>query len=258
MAKKRMVNNQIVDSDDFLDMPLSTQALYFHLLTRADDEGFTNSVKKIMRMIKASEDDLKILIGKRFVIMFESGVLVIKHWLIHNTIRQDRLIPTVHQEEKSQLIKKTNNAYTEAIEQPTDKCQHRLGLDKISIDKNNNIVEETSTIPYQKIISYLNQKIDTSYKATSKETQRLIKARYNQGFTLEDFYKVIDIKYDEWFKTDMAKFLRPSTLFGTKFESYLNQKTKSKAPKNNHEYVYDYSNVTLEEDEDVFAIGGKK
>lgn len=226
MAKKRMISNQIVDSDDFLDMPLSTQALYFHLLLRADDEGFTNGVKKIMRMIKASDDELKVLIGKRFVIMFESGVLVIKHWLIHNTIRKDRLIPTVHQEEKEQLTIKDNEAYTERLEQPSVTCQPKvgIGLDKIRLDKSSkNIVEQSPTVPYQKIITYLNQKIGTHYKATSQTTQRHIKARWNEGYRLDDFYKVIDIKYDEWFKTDMAKFLRPQTLFGTKFESYLNQ-----------------------------------
>ena len=241
MAKKRMISNQIVDSDDFLEMPLSAQALYFHLLTRCDDEGFTNGAKKIMRMVGSREDDMKLLIAKRFVLTFESGVVVIKHWLIHNTIRQDRIIPTIHMKEKGQLKLNEVNGYTEAFEQPTDISQHRLGLDKISIDKNRkDIVEEVPQprIPYQKIISYLNQKIGTSYKSTSKETQKLIKARFNQGFTLENFYIVIDNKYDDWFKTDMCKFLRPTTLFGNKFESYLNQvkekrTDKSKAVRDN-------------------------
>ena len=237
MAKKRMISLQITDSDDFLEMPLSTQALYFHLLQRTDDEGFTNGVKKVMRMIGAREDDLKMLIGKRFVLAFESGVVVIKHWLIHNTIRADRILPTVHIKEKGQLTLNEFNAYTERLEQPTDIVETNvgigLGLDlDLDIDLDiEDIVEETSTVPYQKIISYLNQRIGTSYKATSKEMQRLVKARFKQGFTLEDFYKVIDIKYNEWFKTDMSKYLRPSTLFGTKFESYLNQisiKTESK------------------------------
>src|SRR6056297_2902162 len=112
MAKKRMISNQIVDSDAFLDMPLSAQALYLHLLVRSDDEGFSNNYRKVLRMIRATEDDLKILVAKNFVILFESGVLVIKHWLIHNTIRKDRLIETVHEEEKKQIAIKNNGSYT--------------------------------------------------------------------------------------------------------------------------------------------------
>ena len=99
MAKRRMTSTQITDSDEFLDMPLSTQALYYHLNQRADDEGFLNNAKRIMRMIGAAEDDMKILIGKRFIIPFESGVIVIKHWKINNVLRKDRLTETVYQDE---------------------------------------------------------------------------------------------------------------------------------------------------------------
>ena len=246
MAKKRMVSLQIIDSDDFLEMPLSTQALYLHLLLRTDDEGFTNSVKKVMRMIGCREDDLKMLIGKRFVLTFNSGVVVIKHWLIHNNIRTDRIIPTVHIKEKSQLKLNGIKGYTELLEQPTDKCQHSIGLD-IDLDIGLDI-EDTVVLPYQLIITYLNQKIDKSYKATSDKTRSLIKARYNDKFVLEDFYKVIDIKYNEWYKTDMAKFLRPETLFGNKFESYLNQlednKDNKEAPTTNR---YDDVDMKFEE-----------
>ena len=234
MAKKRMISLQITDSDDFLEMPLSTQALYFHLLQRTDDEGFTNGVKKVMRMIGAREDDLKMLIGKRFVLAFESGVVVIKHWLIHNTIRTDRIIPTIHKKEKSLLELNEVNGYTEVTKQVSVNSQSNdrigLGLDiglDIDLDSSN-IVEETSTIPYQKIISYLNLKNDTSYKSTSNKTRTLIKTRYKEGFTLEDFYKVIDNKYNDWYKTEYMKYLRPETLFGNKFESYLNQKKHDK------------------------------
>lgn len=228
MAKKRMVSNQIVDSDDFLDMPLSAQALYLHLLVRADDEGFTNGVRKVMRMTRAGDDDLKVLIGKRFVLMFESGVVVIKHWWIHNTIRHDRLIPTVHQEEKAQLEVKSNDSYTQRLEQPTDtrRTSDRIDLDKNRLEEgriDKKSTEDVRAYPHQPIITYLNQKIGTHYKATSRKTQDLIKARMNEGFEESDFYTVIDNKYNDWFKTEMAKFLRPETLFGTKFESYLNQ-----------------------------------
>jgi hypothetical protein len=107
-----MFAKTIIDSDAFLDMPLSAQALYFHLSMRADDEGFLNNSKKIQRMIGASDDDLKLLVAKRFVIPFETGVMVIKHWRIHNYIQSDRFKPTVYTEERAMLTLKDNNAYT--------------------------------------------------------------------------------------------------------------------------------------------------
>ena len=103
MAQKRMFTMKIVDSDAFLDMPLSTQCLYFHLNMRADDDGFIGNPKKIMRMIGASEDDLKILLAKRFLIIFEDSVVVVKHWWMHNTLARDRYHETSYTDEKSLL-----------------------------------------------------------------------------------------------------------------------------------------------------------
>ena len=135
MAERRMFAKTIIDSDPFLDMPLSTQALYFHLSMRADDDGFINNPKKIQRMIGASDDDLKVLVMKRFILPFESGVVVIKHWRMHNYIRNDRYKETVYQEEKSQLLLKENGSYTElsTIGIPDDnqvETQVRLGKDR--------------------------------------------------------------------------------------------------------------------------------
>lgn len=112
MAERRMFAKTIIDSDAFLEMPLSTQALYFHLGMRADDDGFVNSPKRIQRLINCSDDDLKLLIAKNFIIPFESGVVVIKHWKIHNYIRSDRYKETAYLEEKAMLDLKENNAYT--------------------------------------------------------------------------------------------------------------------------------------------------
>ena len=95
MAERRMFAKTIIDSDAFLDMPLSTQALYFHLSMRADDDGFINNPKKIQRMIGCSDDDLKLLMAKSFINAFESGIIVIKHWRLHNSICKDRCKPTV-------------------------------------------------------------------------------------------------------------------------------------------------------------------
>ena len=113
MAERRMFAKTIIDSDAFLDMPLSTQALYFHLSMRADDEGFVNNPKKISRMIGADDDSLKLLILKKFIIPFDSGVVVIKHWRMHNYIQKDRYKPTAYQEERKKLTIKENGAYTE-------------------------------------------------------------------------------------------------------------------------------------------------
>jgi hypothetical protein len=112
MAEKRMFAKSIVDSDAFLDMPLSSQALYFHLGMRADDDGFINSAKKIQRMIGSADDDLRILIAKNFVIPFEDGVCVIKHWKIHNLIQKDRYKPTLYTDHFTKISLKNNKVYS--------------------------------------------------------------------------------------------------------------------------------------------------
>lgn len=115
MAQRRMFSPDIVASDAFLDMPVSSQVLYFHLGMRADDDGFV-SPRSVMRTVGVSEDDLKVLIGKRFILPFESGVVVIKHWLIHNLIRADLYKETLYKEEKKLLGLNDNGAYTEIRE----------------------------------------------------------------------------------------------------------------------------------------------
>lgn len=116
MAEKRMFSKTIIDSDTFLDMPLSSQALYFHLSMRADDDGFVNNPKKIQRLTGCGDDDLKLLMAKKFLIPFESGIVVIKHWRIHNYIRSDRYKETNYIEEKSMLGIEKNKAYSLLVE----------------------------------------------------------------------------------------------------------------------------------------------
>ena len=147
MAERRCFTMKIIDSDAFLDMPLSTQALYFHLNMRADDDGFVNNPKRIQRMLGCSEDDLKLLLAKRFVIGFERGVIVIKHWRMHNTLRKDRYNPTQYQEEFKSLAIKDNHSYTDNIDngnqpatawQPIDNQlapQINLNKDKLNKEK---------------------------------------------------------------------------------------------------------------------------
>lgn len=112
MAERRMFAKTIIDSDAFLDMPLSSQALYFHLSMRADDDGFVNSPKKIARLLGCGDDDARLLLAKKFIISFESGVIVIKHWKIHNYIQKDRYKGTNYHEEMGLLYVDKNNGYT--------------------------------------------------------------------------------------------------------------------------------------------------
>jgi len=112
MAERRMYTKKITDSDAFIEMSSAAQALYFHLNQGADDDGFNNQIQMAMLKAHASTDDLKILMAKNFVIRFESGVIVIKHWRMHNSIRKDRYTPTNYQEELLQLGIKENGSYT--------------------------------------------------------------------------------------------------------------------------------------------------
>ena len=136
-----MFTKKITESDAFLDMPSSTQMLYFHFSMNADDDGFVNNPKKIQKMCGASDDDFKLLIAKSFIILFDSGIIVIKHWKMHNYIQADRYRPTDYVEEKSMLGIKSNKAYTLDVSKMDTECIQNgyIGKDsigKVSIDKN--------------------------------------------------------------------------------------------------------------------------
>jgi hypothetical protein len=134
MAERRMFAKTIIDSDAFLDMPQSTQLLYFHLSMRADDDGFINKPKSIMREVGCKDDDLKILASKKFLIPFESGVVVIKHWKIHNYIAKDRYTETKYKNEKAKLSLDENNSYTECIHL-VDDCETQVSIGKVRLGK---------------------------------------------------------------------------------------------------------------------------
>lgn len=138
MSKKRMFSKAIIESDAFLDMPLSAQGLYFHLGMQADDYGFV-SPKRVMRMIGANDDDLKVLVAKRYVLTFDSGVVVIKHWHLNNTVRKDRSTETTYLLEMDELIKNEFGAYTEKS-RASDKIQimaNTIQNDKQILPENN-------------------------------------------------------------------------------------------------------------------------
>ena len=120
MADKRMFSKKMISSDAFLDMPLTTQGLYFHLCMRADDEGIVDSPNKIMREIGAKQRDFTLLKQKRYILVFDNGIVLIKHWFIHNTIKKDRYIASTYIEELSSVVLKENKAYTERTEIGTE------------------------------------------------------------------------------------------------------------------------------------------
>ncbi|EGO6562045.1 DNA replication protein [Enterococcus faecalis] len=211
-----MFAKTIIDSDAFLDMPLSTQSLYFHLSMRADDDGFINNPKKIQRMVGCGDDDLKLLMAKRFILVFDSGVIVIKHWKIHNYIRNDRYKPTLYQEEKAELAEKNSKAYTfktEVIESENHLCipddnrmgyqmdtQVRLGKDRLVKDKKKNSVEPSSTMPE------LFEKVWKTYpkKTNKKKAREQFLKKFKTEEDLEPFKKgykdyLAYIKLNDWY-----------------------------------------------------------
>lgn len=243
MAERRMFAKSIVLSDAFLDMPMSARCLYFTLGMLADDDGFCGNPKSIMRQCGASKDDMLVLLQKRYILEFESGVIVIKHWRMNNYLQSDRHKTTTYVEELSTLTIDAKGAYTEASKPMYTDCIQNVYTGKDSIDKDSidykDIVEQ--------IISYLNQKIGSHYLPSTNKTKSLIHARLSEKFTVDDFKTVIDIKAEEW-KDDpkMAKFLRPETLFGTKFESYLNQPRTPKSKANAGLMRQDYDIADIE------------
>lgn len=240
MAERRMMSKKIIDTDNFLDMPQSTQCLYFHLLLRADDDGFIQSPKSIMRITGCKDDDLKLLIAKGFVIGFETGVIVIRHWRIHNYVQSDRYSKSELQEAKCVELK--NKVY-EVVEPPINpdntcmdtKCiQNGYNLDtQIRIDKireEENRIETLCHVAHDdmdkshfEIIEYLNLKTGSKFKPTTKPYVQAIRSRLKEGYTVNDFKTVIDKKCREWQGTKLEKYLTPKTLFApSHFDTYLN------------------------------------
>ena len=196
MANKRMFTMKIVDSDAFLEMPLSTQCLYFHLNMRADDDGFIGNPKRICKLIGCNNDDLKLLIAKRFVLVFDNGVIVIKHWRMHNTIQKDRYVPTTYSDELKQLGIKDNKSYT--LSPMETKCIQNVSAD-IDIDKDKEIDINKDIDIKNKIIDLLSSskdifisiKLENEYEETLKMMIRagqITKKIPTQG-RLEDLMK---------------------------------------------------------------------
>ena len=229
MANKRMFCLDIVNSDAFLDMPLSAQALYFHLGMRADDDGFIGNPKSIQRLAGASQDDLMLLITKRFLIAFDNGVIVIKHWRMNNYIQKDRKKDTVYIELLNSLEVKENGSYTEKKKMDTvciqdvSEMDSQNSIDKISIDKdsieiNNSCssVDEASEF-FEKIWKeYPNKKGKPQVKASHK------KALFKIGY--ERLVKAIQ-KYDDGVK-DKQYLMYGGRFFTTGYLDYIDEESE--------------------------------
>lgn len=186
MADRRMFTKKITNSDAFLEMSSAAQALYFHLNQEADDDGFNNQIQAAMFRAHASIDDLKVLLMKNFIIRFESGVIVIKHWRMHNTLRKDRYNPTNFQDELSLLNVKDNGAYTlvedhgcHMVANPVP--QVRLGKDSIGEDSIGEV-----NIPEDKSSSRTQKHKSGEYKKVLLTDAELEKLKAEYGTVLTD------------------------------------------------------------------------
>ena len=233
----------IVDKDIFLSMPLSTQCLYFHLLVRADDDGFVDNTKSIMKMINASEDDLNLLILKKFVIPFETGVIVIRHWGVHNTVRADRYKETERVEEKETLqIEK--GVYEKLEEKPKRVVRVAAGYDEVCSEKTkkptrrkptNHNGKRLDSWDVKDFVNYFNEKFHETTGLGSKTVNQheekflgnLIKSRANNDLLKE--YIDVFIEDSSFTKKDIYNFCLTSNQ--TKLDSIklnLSKKVSSK------------------------------
>lgn len=230
-----MMSKKIIDTDKFLDMPQSTQNLYFHLLLRADDDGFIQNPKSVMRITGCKDDDLKLLIAKEFLIRFDTGVIVIKHWRIHNYLRVDRYnkseLPEVKQvqlvDKVYELTGGTTIGTTIGIPM-VNEMDTQIRIDKIREEENRketicHVSHDDVDKSHFEIIEYLNLKTGSKFKPTTKPYVQAIRSRLKEGYTVDDFKTVINKKCREWKGTKLEKYLTPKTLFApSHFDTYLN------------------------------------
>ena len=208
MAERRMFAKTIVTSDAFLDMPASTRCLYFLLGMVADDDGFVNNPKSIMRQAGSTTDDMNLLIAKRFILTFQSGVVVIKHWCIHNTIQKDRYKETKYLEEKSTLMLDGNKAYTEAVSDVYPECiqdvsnmetQVRLGKDRLGEVRvgEDRISDEDINVPTKPSKRFTPPTVD-DVRAYCQERQNGIDAQYFVDYYTRNGWMVGRTKMKDW------------------------------------------------------------
>jgi len=209
MAERRMFAKTIIDSDAFLDMPQSTQLLYFQLSMRADDDGFVNNPKSIMRNVGCKEDDMRVLSGKKFIIPFESGVIVIKHWKIHNYIQKDRYHETKYKQEKATLTTDENGAYTKCIQDVSIMdTEVRLGKDRLGKDSKEETPDKPAKSPkhkhgeYSHVLLTSDQYLKLCEEWGEPEVLRMIK-QLDEGIELKKYkYSNHSLAIRKWKEKD--------------------------------------------------------
>ena len=202
MAEKRMFAKTIIDSDDFIDMPVTSRLLYYDLSMRADDDGFVNAPKKIMRFIGASQDDLKVLASKGFIIPFESGIVVIKHWRIHNYIRKDMYHETKYKAEKSLLEVDENNEYVLPV---TTSLQVRNEVvtnpsTQIRLDKNKNRLDKNSI---DTVVHSDDERFDKFWSSYPRKTKKkYARTCWDKLNPSDELFQKMLTAIEEWKKTE--------------------------------------------------------
>lgn len=237
IAERRMFAKKITESDAFLDMSMSAQALYFHLNMAADDDGFVNNPKKIIRMINANDDDFKNLIMKSFIISFENGIIVIKHWKMHNYIQKDRYKPTDYLEEKEMLEIKGNKAYTLGNNTMYTECiqdvsvgkvrEEEVRLVKVSEEEVREDKSKKNTIDYQMIIDQYNKrcsKLPTLQKLTDKRKTSM--RTFLNDYTFDEMLEVFD-------RANESEFLTNGT-WSCNFDWIINKNNAAKILEGNY------------------------
>ena len=271
MAERRMFAKTIIDSDMFLDMPVTAQLLYFHLSMRADDDGFINKPKTIMRMCSAKEDDMSILIAKQFVIPFESGIVVIKHWKIHNYIQKDRYKPSSFEEKNkvvcgegmiyrlvddldTKCIQTVSNMDTDGIQSVDEMdTQVRLGKDRLELGKDNTLLsvgtDTGEQINYKKVANLFNEicKSLPKVKNLSENRKRNIKnANEKLNGDFESFFKKVESsdfltgRKGNWSGACFDWVMKPQNLIKIMEGNYDNKKQQDRTNTGTGYYI-DYS-----------------
>lgn len=205
MAKRRMFSLDIIDTDMFLDMSVGSQNLYFHLAMRADDDGFVASPKKILKITNATQNDYDILIAKQFVIPFETGVCVIKHWKIHNLVRSDRYKKTMYDQEMACIKQDNNGVYRlDTKWQPNDnqmEPQDRLGKDRLGKDRLVLSCQKDDEIHsnFQTLLNLINEKTGKKYRKTTGRINKY-KARL-KTFSFDEILTATSNMFEnEWYR----------------------------------------------------------
>lgn len=266
---RRIIDSSVTEADRFVDMPATSQALYLHLYMHADNDGFVESANGVRRMCGATPDDLTVLVAKGFVILWPDGVCLVAHWRVGNKLAEGRKGTSRYAPRLSEVTETTakvyeggpaHGPYSYEVATPSLPDSYAVAPNR----REDNRKEEKGLSPHngtssviseivekpdprgadvRAVVSYLNAQTGKHFRADSRQTAAAVRARLSEGFTVDDFRRVIDAKVSDWAgDPQMERYLRPSTLFRpSNFEAYANQGA-SLAPAW-HGRTFDYEEV---------------